>query len=151
MSTYSQLESYQQNLLTFGVNYSFVFRKKHTKMLPHYAVHMMTSSNGNVTGPLCGEFTAHRWIPPPPPTSPPPTRTHHTHTQRPVKRSFDAFFDLRLNKWLSKHSWDWWFETSSCPLWRHCSDFSGHMNKHDVEHVISIYSNAAIVAIPHCG
>ena len=27
---------------------------------------MMTSSNGNifrVTGPLCGEFTAHRWIP----------------------------------------------------------------------------------------
>ena len=28
--------------------------------------HMMTSSNGNifrVTGPLCGEFTGHRWIP----------------------------------------------------------------------------------------
>ena len=28
---------------------------------------MMTSSNGNifrVTGPLCGEFTGHRWIPP---------------------------------------------------------------------------------------
>ena len=28
--------------------------------------HMMTSSNGNifrVTGPLWGEFTAHRWIP----------------------------------------------------------------------------------------
>ena len=27
---------------------------------------MMTSSNGNifrVTGPLCGEFTGHRWIP----------------------------------------------------------------------------------------
>ena len=27
---------------------------------------MMTSSNGNifrVTGPLCGEFTSHRWIP----------------------------------------------------------------------------------------
>ena len=30
-------------------------------------VNMMTSSNGNifrVTGPLCGEFTCHRWIPP---------------------------------------------------------------------------------------
>ena len=30
------------------------------------SVHMMTSSNGNifhVTGPLCGEFTGHRWIP----------------------------------------------------------------------------------------
>ena len=27
---------------------------------------MMTSSNGNIfriTGPLCGEFTGHRWIP----------------------------------------------------------------------------------------
>ena len=29
-------------------------------------LHMMTSSNGNilrVTGPLCGKFTGHRWIP----------------------------------------------------------------------------------------
>ena len=25
--------------------------------------------------------------------------------QRPVTRSFDAFFDMRLNKWLSKQSW----------------------------------------------
>ena len=41
--------------------------------------------------------------------------------QRPVMRSFDVFFDLRLNKWLSKKSWDWWFETLSCPLWRQCN------------------------------
>ena len=39
--------------------------------------------------------------------------------QRPVTRSFDVFFDLRLNKRLSKQSWGWWFETPSCPLWRH--------------------------------
>ena len=26
-------------------------------------------------------------------------------TQRPVTRSFDVYFDLRLNKWLSKQSW----------------------------------------------
>ena len=39
--------------------------------------------------------------------------------QRPVTRSFDVFFDLRLNKRLSKQSWGWWFETLSCPLWRH--------------------------------
>ena len=39
--------------------------------------------------------------------------------QRPVKRSFDVFFDLRLNEWLSKQSQGWWFETSSRPLWRH--------------------------------
>ena len=41
-------------------------------------------------------------------------------TQRPVMRSFDVFFDLRLNKWLSKQSWGWWFEMLSCPLW-HCN------------------------------
>ena len=42
--------------------------------------------------------------------------------QRPVTRSFDVFFDLRLNKRLSKQSWGWWFETLSGPLWRHRND-----------------------------
>ena len=61
---------------------------------------MMTSSNVNVfrvTGHLCGEFP----------------------TQRPVTRSFDVFFDLRLNKRLSKQSWGWWFhcnESSRCTM-----------------------------------
>ena len=67
---------------------------------------MMTSSNGNifrVTGPLCGEFTGPGEIP----------------SQRPVTRSFDVFFDLRLNKRLSKQPWGWWFETPSWSLWRH--------------------------------
>ena len=41
--------------------------------------------------------------------------------QRPVTRSFDVFFDLRLNKRLSKQSWGWWFETLSHSLWRHCN------------------------------
>ena len=40
-------------------------------------------------------------------------------TQRPVTRSFQVFFGLRLNKRLSKESWGWWFETLSCSLWRH--------------------------------
>ena len=44
--------------------------------------------------------------------------------QRPVTRSFDIFFDLRLHKRLSKQSWGWWFETPSRPLWRHCNDLS---------------------------
>ena len=42
-------------------------------------------------------------------------------SQRPVTRSFDVFFDLRLNKRFSKQSWDWWFEAPSCPLWHHCN------------------------------
>ena len=49
---------------------------------------MMTSSHGNifrVTGPLCGKFTGPGEFP----------------AQRPVTRSFDVFFDLRLNKRLS--------------------------------------------------
>ena len=41
-------------------------------------------------------------------------------SQRPVTRTFDVFFDLRLSKRLSKQSWGWWFETPSCSLWRHC-------------------------------
>ena len=41
--------------------------------------------------------------------------------QRPVTRSLDIFFDLRLNKRLSKQSWGWWFETLSSPSWRHCN------------------------------
>ena len=53
---------------------------------------MMTSSNGHiyrVTGHFCGEFTNPGECP----------------AQRPVMRSFDVFFDLRLNKRLSKQSY----------------------------------------------
>ena len=32
------------------------------------------------------------------------------------------FVDLRLNKRLSKQWSGWWFETLSCPFWRHCND-----------------------------
>ena len=74
---------------------------------------MMTSSNGNifrVTGPLCGEFTGPGEFP----------------TQRPVTRSFDVYFDLRLNKRLSKQSWGWWFETLSPSLWRHRNGLTIH-------------------------
>ena len=37
-------------------------------------------------------------------------------TQRTVMRSFDAFIDQHLNKWLTKQLWSWWFETLSRPL-----------------------------------
>ena len=69
----------------------------------------MASSNGNffrVTGPLCGEFTGPGEIP----------------AQRPVLRSFDVFFDLCLNKRLSKQPWGWWYETPSWSWWRHCNE-----------------------------
>ena len=72
---------------------------------------MMTSSNGNifrVTGPLCGEFTGHRWIP--------------------LTKNSDAelwCFLWSLNKQLIKQSRRRWFETQSCSLWRHCNDHQG--------------------------
>ena len=42
-------------------------------------------------------------------------------TQRPVTQSLDVFFDLCLNKCLSKQSWGWWFEMPSHLSWRHCN------------------------------
>ena len=74
---------------------------------------IMTSSNGNifrVTGlwvgnsPVPGEFPA----------------------QRPVTQSFDVFFELCLNKRLSKQSWGGWFETQSRPLWRFRNGAKSH-------------------------
>ena len=57
--------------------------------------------------------------------------------QRPVTRSFYVFFDLRLNKWLSKQSWGWWFETLSCPLWRHRNDYPVYGRQHFAEFTTS--------------
>ena len=68
---------------------------------------MMTSSNGIFfaslalcagNSPVTGEFPS----------------------QEPVTLSFDVFFDLYLNKRLSKAPRRRWFETGS--LWRHCSE-----------------------------
>ena len=58
-------------------------------------------------------------------------------SQRPVTRSFDVFFDLSLNKRLSKHTWGWWFKTPSRSLWRHCNDraillTNRHVNSMDI-------------------
>ena len=60
--------------------------------------------------------------------------------QRLVTRSFDVFFDLRLNKRFSKQSWGWWFETPSRSLWRHCNDIPRwlHVSGWDPNNVIPI-------------
>ena len=49
-------------------------------------------------------------------------------SQRPVMWSFDVlFFDLHLNKQLSKQFKHWWFETPSHSLWRHYNVVFGHL------------------------
>ena len=97
-----------QDLMSFPrvASYNwYLVRKKNTST--------MTSSNGNIfallalcagNSPVSGDIS----------------------TQRPVARSFDVFFDLRLIKRLSKHSRGWWFETLSRPPWRHCNATNGH-------------------------
>ena len=52
--------------------------------------------------------------------------------QRPGTRSFDVFFDLYLNKRLSKQWRGWWFETPSCPLWRHCVLYQDYVISHRI-------------------
>ena len=49
-----------------------------------------------------------------------PPVTGEFPSQRLVTRSFDVFFDLRLNKRLSKQSRLWWYGTPLRSLWRHC-------------------------------
>ena len=74
-----------------------------------FQTHMMTSSNGNifrVTSPLYGEFTSPGEFP----------------THRAVTRSFDVFFDLHLNKRLSKQPRGSWFEMPSWSLWHQCNE-----------------------------
>ena len=48
----------------------------------------------------------------------------NSHYKGPVTWSFDVFFDLHLNRRLSKQSWGWWFETTSLSLWHYCNDDS---------------------------
>ena len=55
--------------------------------------------------------------------------------QRQVTRNFDVFFDLRLNKRLSKLSQGWWFETPSQSLWRHCNR-SGEVSQFPIKRCI---------------
>ena len=101
------IAKYRERTVLCNISRCFVRSvKNRIKVKPSWC--MMTSSNGNifrVTGPLCGEFTGPGEFP----------------TQRPVTRSFDVFFDLLLNKRLSKQPWGWWFETLSWSLWRHCN------------------------------
>ena len=68
------------------------------------------SSNGSIfriTGPLCREFTGHRWIP--------------------LAKASDAELCLNNTQW-SKQSRGWWFAMSSHSLWRHCSELVAGCN-----------------------
>ena len=46
---------------------------------------------------------------------------HSPHKGQSVTRSFDVFYDMRLNKRMSTQGWGWWLGTPWRPLWRHCN------------------------------
>ena len=74
-------------------------------------------------------------------------------SQRPVTWSFDVFFDMRLNKRLSKQSWGWWFETPSHPLWRHCNEAPVRRKAFPCNDIIvhsSLFNSAQNIFIPPC-
>ena len=77
-------------------------------LLKQFVQNMMTSSNGNIfriTGPLWENL---------------PFTVNSPHKGQ--WRGFDVFFDLRLNKRLSKQPRQWWFESPSHSLWPQCKE-----------------------------
>ena len=58
-------------------------------------------------------------------------------SQRPVTRSFDVFFDLHLNKRLSKQSRRQWFETQTHSLRRHCNAMNQWWSR-SLTHMVSL-------------
>ena len=105
---------HQPRANVFPVKFKWIYQEIHFD----FSVLLMMSSNGiifRVTGPLWGEFTGHRWM----------------SLKRPVMQSFDIFFDLHLNKQLSKASGRRRFETLSRSLWYHCNGLSiNHVDAH---------------------
>ena len=84
--------------------YIFVRRKRVAKKIKSWWRHQMETFSAllvlcEVNSPVTGELPS----------------------QRPVTRSYDVFFALRLNKRLSKQSIRLWFEMPSSPLGRNCN------------------------------
>ena len=89
-----------KHMLCDSIQYLYMASIRISLAIQQIISDIIITSNGKifrVTGPLCGEFIGHRWIP------------------------RDVFFNLRLNKRSSKQWWGGCFETSSRPSWRHCN------------------------------
>ena len=88
---------------------------------------MTTSSNGNIfqatsslcagNSPVTGEFPA----------------------QRPVTQSLGVFFDLHLNKRLSKQSWGWWLSGVPDLFDRNKILSGGDLSHYQVPHCIRVF------------
>ena len=121
------------NLIQISLKVFIVAVRTHRKVNGNYVIHNILQNIHNNypkvrEGEICDVFCEyhvikwrhfplywsfvrgiHRWV------------TGGFPSPRPVTRSFDVFFDLRLNKRLSEQSRRRWFETPSRSLWRHCN------------------------------
>ena len=74
-------------------------------------IYMMTSSNGNIF-PRNWSFVR---------------GTHRSTVNSPHKGPWRGALKFSLicalNKWMSKQSWCWWFETPPHSLWRYCNEY----------------------------
>ena len=105
------LSHWEGSFITFGrKDYSGFGGVSNNNITVHSLAHinMMTSSNGNffpVIGPVCGEFTGHRWIP--------------------LTKASDAelwcFLWCAPEQTVVQQSRCWWFEMQLHSLWRHCN------------------------------
>ena len=69
-------------------------------------------------------------------------------SQKPVTRSFDVFFDLHLNKSLSKQAWGWWSETPSRSLRRHCNE-NKYVKSSNMDCIMSWHHWDPLVPLSH--
>ena len=60
-------------------------------------------------------------------------------SQKPGTRGLDIFFDLCLNKQLSKQLWGWCFEMPSHSSWRHCNVCSTTQSAFQVEELMTLF------------
>ena len=90
---------------------------------------MMTSSNGNFFALFC--------------VGKPPV-TGGFPSQRPVTRSFDVFFDVRLNKCPSNQSRCWRFETWCRSLWCHNNGAFTGIKSQQTRSTINCLYNVAV-------
>ena len=89
----------------FHIDYSAARCQSDFRGMPR--LYMMTSSNGTFSA-LLAHWPATKVI-------------GEFPSQRSVTRSFDALFDVRLNKRCRKQSRRWWFETPLRSLCHHCN------------------------------
>ena len=128
----SEISIFDIQIIFYGFSHSHQPIRSHVRKslltwidLTWILLNMRTLSNENifcVTGPLCGEFTGHRWIP---------------RTKASDAELCCFLWSVPENKRLNKQSWGWWFETPLRSLWRNCNVIQAPVGNERMDEVAS--------------